>query len=96
MPHKIVSFAEICFREKAQEGSNTVNMSGLDTFRGNNVSVSAYNDFSLHYTCIVYTLEPYLIAKPVQLSQSESFLEPLGMEPFPFQHCFKPQPSVNS
>lgn len=39
IPHKIVSFAVMCFREKTQEGSNTVNMSGLDTFRVNGVSV---------------------------------------------------------
>lgn len=45
LAHRIVSSAEICFRKKTQEGFNTVNMSGLDTFRDNSVSVSSENYF---------------------------------------------------
>lgn len=45
MPHKIASFAEMFFRgkkkKKTQGGSNTLNMSGLGTFRANSVSVSS-------------------------------------------------------
>lgn len=45
LAHRIVSSAEICFRKTTQEVSNTVNMSGLDTFRDNSVSVSSENYF---------------------------------------------------
>lgn len=45
LAHRIVGSAEICFRKTTQEGSNTVNMSGLDTFRDNSVSVSSENYF---------------------------------------------------